>query len=134
MAPCASLSFQQPLYLTADCRFKIGRQFHGRHDGAAMRDALEAAGDKFIPENGGGPGGAAEKGCDRMTNKHPNNGPSLSNAPPKRQMPGAAPSPAREQAKLDQDARDCAKAREFNKSPIAWIRNRLLAENGSGPR
>ncbi len=47
--------------------------------------------------------------------KHPQNGPTFSKAPPKQRMPRAAHSPAREQAELDQAARDCEDARQFNK-------------------
>jgi hypothetical protein len=57
-----------------------------------------------------------------MSKQHPNNGPSLSKAPPKKQRLSASPSPTRRQAELDQTARDTAKAREFNKDGMAWAR------------
>lgn len=37
----------------------------------------------------------------------------------------ALPSPDRVQAELEQDARDCAATREFNKDPAAWVRKNL---------
>jgi hypothetical protein len=58
--------------------------------------------------------------------KHPQNGPSLSKAPPKKRKTVLAASPARRQAELEQTARDCAKTREFNKDPVAWMQEHML--------
>jgi hypothetical protein len=62
--------------------------------------------------------------------KDPQNGPTFSKAPPKRHKPNGVPSPARKQAELDQTARDCAKARQFNKDPVAWVKERILKKKG----
>jgi hypothetical protein len=57
--------------------------------------------------------------------KHPQNGPTFSKAGLKKRQSTAAPSLARKQAQLEQDARDCAAAREFNKDPTAWARKNM---------
>jgi hypothetical protein len=62
--------------------------------------------------------------------KRPQNGPTFSNAPPKKQNLNAAPSPTRKQAELDQTARDCAKTRQFNKDPVAWVKEHILKKMG----
>jgi hypothetical protein len=47
--------------------------------------------------------------------RHPQNGPTFSNAPPKKQQSVAISSPARKQAELEEKKRDAAKSRSFHK-------------------
>jgi hypothetical protein len=48
------------------------------------------------------------------------NGPTFGDATYKANR-GPAPSPERRHAKLEDQARDCAKTRELNKDPAAWV-------------
>jgi hypothetical protein len=50
-----------------------------------------------------------------MSKTHPDNGPSFSKAPPKKQEPWIPPSPGRQQAELEQKKRDAARSRSFHK-------------------
>jgi hypothetical protein len=60
--------------------------------------------------------------------RHPQNGPSLSKAPPKNLARKAAPSPARQEAARAEAERDAAEERRFHKDPGAWVMEQLRKE------
>lgn len=62
--------------------------------------------------------------------RHPQNGPSLSKAPPKNAPRKAAASPARREAARAEAARDAAKERRTHKDLVGWTIEQMLKREG----
>jgi hypothetical protein len=62
--------------------------------------------------------------------RHPQNGPTFTKAPPKKQQPLLAPSSARVRAQLEETMRDAADRKLMATNPRAWLqKHNLLSKN-----